>query len=68
MGTMRLTIKEILDSAGLISTIPGTIPIEGGWGIRCPGSDRRVRAYLLARARFTPSRVIDIAWGPRLRR
>jgi hypothetical protein len=37
MGTMRLTIKEIQDSAGLISTLPGTIPIESGWGIQMPG-------------------------------
>ncbi len=36
-GTMRLTIKEIFDSAGLISTRPGTIPIEGGSGIQMPG-------------------------------
>jgi hypothetical protein len=36
-GTMRLAIKEILDSAGLIATRPGIIPIEGGWGIQMPG-------------------------------
>lgn len=36
-GTMRLTIKEIFDSAGLIVTRPSTIPIEGGAGIQMPG-------------------------------
>lgn len=36
-GTLRLTIKEIIDSSGLIATRPGTIAIEGGSGIQMPG-------------------------------
>jgi hypothetical protein len=36
-GTLRLTIKDIQDASGLISTIPGTIPIEGGSGFQMPG-------------------------------
>jgi hypothetical protein len=36
-GTMRLAIEEIVDAAGLISTRPGLIPIEGGAGIQMPG-------------------------------
>ncbi len=34
---MRLAIEEIVDAAGLISTRPGLIPIEGGAGIQMPG-------------------------------
>jgi hypothetical protein len=36
-GTLRLSIKEITDPAGLITTSPGIIPIEGGSGIQMPG-------------------------------
>jgi hypothetical protein len=36
-GTLRLAIKEIQDSAGLISTVPSIIPIGGGSGIQMPG-------------------------------
>lgn len=36
-GTMRLTIEEIHDFSGLISTRPSIIPIAGGSGIQMPG-------------------------------
>jgi hypothetical protein len=36
-GTLRLAIKEITDSAGLIATRPGIIPIEGGADVQMPG-------------------------------
>ena len=36
-GTMRLTIKEIVDFFGLIGTHPSTIPMSGGWGVQMPG-------------------------------
>jgi len=36
-GTMRLTIKEIVDFYGLIGTHPSTIPMSGGWGVQMPG-------------------------------
>jgi len=36
-GTLRLTIKEIFDSSGVIFTHPPTIPISGGSGVQMPG-------------------------------
>lgn len=36
-GTLRLSIKDIHDRSGFISTIPSMIPIEGGAGIQMPG-------------------------------
>lgn len=36
-GTLRLSITEITDFQGLISTRPGIIPIEGGSGFQMPG-------------------------------
>jgi hypothetical protein len=36
-GTLRLAIKDIQDSAGLIFTIPSTIPIGGGCGFQMSG-------------------------------
>jgi hypothetical protein len=36
-GTMRLSITEIFDSAGLIATRPSIIPMSGGWGVQMPG-------------------------------
>jgi len=45
-GTMRLSITEIMDSAGLIFTRPGMIPIEGGWGIQMPGIGSQTEGVL----------------------
>lgn len=36
-GTIRLSIEEIVDGDGMIFTVPGLIPIEGGSGIQMPG-------------------------------
>jgi hypothetical protein len=36
-GTFRLSIDAIIDEYGLVSTRPGIIPMEGGWGIQMPG-------------------------------
>ncbi|HEV3020859.1 MAG TPA: hypothetical protein VGX76_00270 [Pirellulales bacterium] len=37
MGTLRLNMSEITDFYGLMSTIPSTLPIEGGSGVQMPG-------------------------------
>lgn len=45
-GTMYLTIDKIIDSSGLISTIPKRIPVAGGWGIQMPGLGSTTKGVL----------------------
>ncbi|NEU11866.1 hypothetical protein G3T14_06950 [Methylobacterium sp. BTF04] len=50
-GTIRLSIDEIVDGAGMIFTVPGLIPIKGGWGIQMPGLGSVTKGVL---AKVTP--------------
>lgn len=45
-GTMYLSIDRIADAKGIISTLPGRIPISGGWGIQMPGLGSTTKGVL----------------------
>ena len=58
-GTLRLTMNNIQDSAGLISTIPITIPIEGGSGIQMPGLGSVSEGVLALVSKIFPLEISD---------